>query len=132
MFTKPNTIRGALALIAAAALAGLAAPAALADPPQGHRATAPPDLVERLVSSERSAGVGNLRNFEEASVRPDDRGGARRPVASAVLAQPPVTVSQDGFRWGDAMIGAAVAAGVLLMAGALMLMVRQRRRIALS
>ena len=50
---------------------GLAAPTALADPPQGHR------IPERLVSSERSAGLGNLRNFETASVRPDDRGGAR-------------------------------------------------------
>ena len=54
------------------------------------------------------------------------------PVASAVPAQPPVTVSRDEFQWGDAMIGAAAAAGVLLMAGALMVMVRQRRRIALS
>ena len=66
MCSKSNTIRGAVALTAAAALVGLAAPTALADPPQGHR------IPERLVSSERSASVGNLRSLEEASVRPDD------------------------------------------------------------
>ena len=126
MSSKTNTVRRASALIAAAALVGLAAPAALADPPQSHRASA------RLVTSERSTSLGQTRSVEATPVRPDDRGGARIPVASGEPAQPSVTVSPDGFQWGDAMIGAAVAAGALLLAGALASMVRQWRRIALS
>ena len=105
---------------------GLAAPTALADPPQGHR------IPERLVSSERSAGVGNLRSLEDGVGSPGRPRWRAHAGCERGAAQPPVTVSHDEFRWGDAMIGAAVAAGVLLMAGALMVMVRQRRRIALS
>ena len=143
MTIRTKTFRRVLPLIAVAAFGGLAAPAALADPPQGHPATAPPDLVERYVISERAASVGQgaaipdlveravARGFDPRPVRPDDRAGAR-PVAISEPTSPVVALPGDGFEWGDATLGAAFTIAALLLAGALAVTIRQRRRIALS
>jgi hypothetical protein len=81
-----------------------------------------PDVVARLVATRVDGAPG----------RPDDRAGARGP--GIVFPKAPlgtVTVSADAFEWADATIGAAATLSVILLAGALALTVRQRRRISL-
>jgi hypothetical protein len=43
-----------------------------------------------------------------------------------------VPASDDGFQWRDAAVPSAFTIGVLLLAGALAVTIRHRRRIALS
>jgi hypothetical protein len=131
--TVAKTLRRASSLIAAVALAGLAAPSALADPPALRQSTAPPDLVERYVTSERAADVGIpdvvdravARGLGATPVRPDDRSGSRRPIATVERSL--IAVPSEGFDWGDATIGAGAMFAALLLAGALAMSIRRHR-----
>lgn len=133
-------MRKTMCLVSAVAVALVAASGAQADRPDdrggplGVGAVAPglgatsataPDLIERAVARGSDASAG------PSSVRPDDRGGAR-PIPISTSTPLIAAVPVDGFRWGDAAIGAAFASAVLLLAGALALTIRQRRRFALS
>jgi hypothetical protein len=62
-------------------------------------------------------------------VRPDDRAGHRGiSVASAPIAAPVVVhVRRLGFDWGDACVGAAAGAGVVLLLLGASLLVRHAR-----
>jgi hypothetical protein len=66
------------------------------------------------------------------AIRPDDRGDARGPGG---LAAPPLGVpaaSGHPFQWDDAAAGAVAMLGALLLGAAIALMIRGRRRVALS
>jgi hypothetical protein len=129
-----NITRKAVTILATATAAALAAPAALADPPQGHRAElAQPDLVERYVASgrgqadviERYVAIRRPIGFPDG--RPD--GYQPQPRTSA----PATTISvDDGFSWADAGIGALAGFALTLVATGGMLATRTRRRIAHS
>jgi len=125
MCTKTNMIRRASALIAAAAFAGLAAPAALADPPQGHRA---PD---RVVQGERARALGGGTSNIARFVGRDQPDGYQPGLRTA---SPSGSVSTGGesFAWSDAGIGALAGAAFVLLAGGALLTLRTRARVAHS
>ena len=100
---------------------------------------APPDAFERAVLRSAAANPvpdvferAVLRESRVAAVRPDDRAGARGP-GSVPTALPTVeTTSDDGFRWDDAFLGAAVMSGIVLLgAAATTLTIRHRGGVAL-
>jgi hypothetical protein len=142
--------RQGLAILASAAVAALAAPAALADPPQGHRAQlAQPDLIERYVASGRGqadlverwvdgrAGQPDLIERYVAIRRPvgfpDGRPDGYQPqLGTMSSASPVVSRSEDGFGWSDAGIGALAGFGLTLAAAGMLLAARGRRRLAHS
>jgi hypothetical protein len=138
--------RKGLTVLATAAVAGLSAPAALADPPQGHRAQlAQPDLVERYVASGRGQADVIERWVDGRAGQPDliERYVAiRRPVgfpdgyqpqrSTSPSASPTATSVDDGFGWGDAGIGALAGFALTLAAAGMLLAVRGRGRIAHS
>ena len=108
MTTRTNIIRRAFALISTAAVAGLAAPAALADPPQGHRAQA---QAEYSVQGERAKTLGGGTSHSTA---------IRSGAAS----------TSDGFAWDDAGIGAVVGLAFALLAAGALVSLRSRGRAA--
>ena len=109
MTTRTNIIRRAFALISTAAVAGLAAPAALADPPQGHRAQA---QAEYSVQGERAKTLGGETSH---SARFVPSGGAS---------------TSNGFAWDDAGIGAVVGFAFALLAAGALVALRTRGRVA--
>jgi hypothetical protein len=142
--------RQGLVILASAAVAALAAPAALADPPQGHGVQlAQPDLIERYVASGRGqadlverwvdgrAGQPDLIERYVAIRRvvgfPDGRPDGYQPqLGTMSSASPVVSRSEDGFGWGDAGIAALVAFALALVAGGTLLAGRGRGRVAHS
>jgi hypothetical protein len=150
MTIRTHITRNALALVACAATAALAAPAALADPPQGHRVQlAQPDLVERYVASGRGqadlverwvdgrAGQPDLLERYIAIRRPvgfpDGRPDGYQPQRSTSLSASPAATSADGgFGWTDVGIGALAGFALMLVAGGTLLAARGRGRIAHS
>jgi hypothetical protein len=126
-----NTIRKALPLFAAAALAGLAAPAALADPPQGHRATPSLDVTERQVMGERAATLGKGTNRTARFVGRDQPDGYQPGVRTASRSGGS-SPSGGSFAWSDAGIGALAGVAFALLAGGALLSLRTRARVAHS
>ena len=141
-------IRKAFPLVVAAAVTGFAAPAALADPPQGHRATAPPDVTERLVMSgraatappdvieryvmgERAATLGDGTNRTARFVGRDQPDGYQ-PGLRTASPSGAASTSGDSFAWSDAGIGAVAGVAFALLAGGALLSVRTRGRLAHS
>jgi hypothetical protein len=142
--------RKGLAVLATGAAAALSAPAALADPPQGHRAQlAQPDLVERYVASGRGQADVIERWVDGRAGQPDliERYVAiRRPVGfpdgrpdgyqpgpeTTRTASPAATSVDDAFSWGDAGIGALAGFALTLVAGGTLLAARGRGRMAHS
>jgi hypothetical protein len=136
--------RTGLAIFAAAAVAALSAPAALADPPQGHRAEfAQPDLVERYVASGRGQADLVERWVDGRAGRPDlieryvtsrrlvGRPDGYQPQLRTAASQA-VTSVDDGFGWSDAGIGALAGFALTLIAGGTLLAARGRGRMAHS
>lgn len=110
MHLQGTLTRRLAALLGAAALAASAmAPTAFAD------ATRPDDRAERPSPTAATTVV-----------RPDDRPGPRGP-GIIDPAPPLVLVRSGGFDWGDAGIGAGMTAGLVSLAAACFLSVRQRR-----
>jgi hypothetical protein len=134
----PIHSRFARSLVCALAAAAFAAPAAVADLPQGHRAPPPdlvdrylandrahagqplptPDLIERWVASRAGIAAGN-----SAAYRP-------RPQRGETNAVSPSHTSSDGFSWGDAGIGAAFGFAFSAIAAGTLLATRRRQRTA--
>jgi hypothetical protein len=79
-----------------------------------------PDALDRAVLRETGA-----------SVRPDDRGEARGPGIAPSGVTAGASASDDGFAWGDAFFGAAVALFIVLLGGATALTIRHRGRVIL-
>lgn len=131
MTIRANIIRKGLPLVAAAAVTGLAAPAALADPPQGHRATASADVVERLVTGERAATLGGGTNHTARFVGRDQPDGYQPGLRTASRSAGAST-SGESFEWSDAGIGAVAGVGFALLAGGALLSLRTRGRVAHS
>jgi hypothetical protein len=81
-------------------------------------------------------GVGSIESPSPvAHQRPDDRAGLHGPgmvVTAGSTQAPSVTVTNDGFRWGDAAFGAAAALGIVLLGTLAVVFVRQRSRMMLS
>lgn len=120
--------RRALTILATAAVAAVSAPAALADPPQGHRAqTAGPDLIERYVASGRGQADVVERWVDGRAGHPDLLGPQMQASAT-----PPTTSVDEGFGWNDAGIGALAGFALSLAAGGALLAVRGRSRMAHS
>jgi hypothetical protein len=139
--------RKVVAFLATAAAAALSAPAALADPPQGHKALAQPDLVERYVASGRGQadvierwvdGRAGHPDLIERYVEirrpvgfPDGRPDGYQPQTRTAAAATTASV-EGGFSWSDAGIGALAGFALTLLAAGGMLATRTRRRIAHS
>jgi hypothetical protein len=117
-----------VAIVCGAAVAAVAAPAALADPPQGHRgpsANAPlriPDALDRY----RQNRLPGIRDDRPDGYQSDARG-------AEIAAVPASKTTADGFGWGEAGIGAAFGFALSLAAiGTLVLATRGRNRMAHS
>jgi hypothetical protein len=130
--------RFARSLVCALAAAAFAAPAAIADPPQGHRA-APPDVVDRYLANDRAhAGqpipmpdVFERYVASRAGINNRTRDGYQpRPQRAETNAVAASQTSADGFSWGDAGIGAAFGIALSLIAGGTLLANRRRQRVA--
>ena len=85
-------------------------------------------------------GVGGIAASvaQRHAVIPNDRGGRlgigaiETPAAAATpTASVPAAASGEGFRWGDAAVGAATALGVVLLGLVGFLAARQRTRMVL-
>jgi hypothetical protein len=139
--------RRSLTILAAAAVAVLSAPAALADPPQGHRAqSAQPDLIERYVASGRGQADLIERWVDGRAGQPDliERyvairqrvgfpGGPDGYQPQLRTAPSLATTSIDEeFSWSDAGIGALAGFALTLVAGGTLLAAGGRGRIARS
>ena len=85
-------------------------------------ATVPvPDVFERTVARELAIS---------AVVRPDDRGGARGPGhLTPATVERTAASADDGFAWGDALLGVLATFGAVGLAGAAVLSVRSRRAV---
>ena len=95
-----------------------------------------PDIVERAVRQHAGATVPDVveRAVARATspvVRPDDRGGARLTgLAESTPLPTDATSQEDGIAWADAAFGAAAAALVVLLVGALATVtILHRRRV---
>jgi hypothetical protein len=101
-----------------------AAPAKHADDRAGIRGTGIssqvvyPDLIERYVAA---------REAQEAALRPDNRGGSRGEFRPTVILGGSPARGVD-FQWGDAGIGAAALAGLVLTGVGGLLLVRRHAR----
>ena len=131
-------MRKTLCLVSTLAVALLAASGARADRPDdragplGAGGAVATDLGAAPVRPDDRAGPrGAVASSGPSSIRPDDRGGVR-PVPISTSTPLVAAVPADGFHWSDAAIGAGFAFAVVLLAGALALTIRQRRRLALS
>lgn len=125
MTSTTHIIRKAFALTGAVAVTALAAPVALADPPQGHRATSP---SERLVVSERAATAGT---DQAARFIGRDQPDGYQPGLRTTSPTGGASVS-DRFAWGDAGIGAVAGLTFALLAGGALISLRTRGRVAHS
>jgi hypothetical protein len=116
--------RLAVTVVCVLAVAAFASPAALADPPQGHRAP-PTDVVDRYLANERAHAAKPIRTPDLVERYVESRAGIadrtpdgyqpqlRRGETQALsLAQ----TTPDGFNWGDAGIGAAFGFALGLIA----------------
>jgi hypothetical protein len=130
--------RFARSVVCALAAAAFFAPAALADPPQGHRAPTS-DVVDRYLANDRahaSRPVGTpdvLERYVESragivGLTPD--GYQPRSQRGETQAASVSQASADGFGWNDAGIGAAVGFAFSLIAGGTLLAARRRQRAA--
>jgi len=131
-------------------VAAVAAPTALAESPLAAKTEAAgftaitQYLVQHASQSDNSAlaakteATGFLAlqpkpvDVAELAARTEAKG--YRAIASyqAQLAPSPVTVPSrsSGFDWGDALIGAGITIGVLLLGAVAAIMVRRRQRLA--
>jgi hypothetical protein len=141
----------ALTFVAAAVAAGSAQAAATSTPGQQHEqtehmlgvpvpasATKPgPSIGQLHEQTEHMLGVpvpasatkpgpsiGQLHEQTERAL------GVPAPGVGVVVTSVPSTGSATGFSWTDALIGAAMAAGIFLLGGAGALTLRRRRRLA--
>jgi hypothetical protein len=107
-----------LAVVASAAASALVLAAGAA---AGDSVSRPDDRANH--------GTGAVAATQSSdSIRPDDRADRRLPN-TRVVSQPPTS---SGFDWPDAGIGAAAVLGlVFLIAGAMLVGLRQRRTTAL-
>jgi hypothetical protein len=125
MERRTDRRRPAKALAVALTAAAMGAPAALADPPQGHRAPAGPPTVRIVPDAlDRGPAVTSPRKFERA----DGYQPQLRVATPAVLPSP----GSDGFAWGDAGIGALLGFAAALFMGGSMVLLRGRGRVAHS
>jgi hypothetical protein len=126
-------------LVCALAAAAFAAPAAVADPPQGHRAP-PSNVVDRYLANDRTHVGQPTRTADAIEPHVASRAGitARTPdgyqpsrhgqTRAAAASQS----SSDGFSWGDAGIGAAFGFAFSVIATGTLLATRGRQRMAHS
>lgn len=127
-------------LVCALAAAAFTAPAALADPPQGHRAP-PSDVVDRYLANDRAHSIKPIRTPDVIERYVESRAGIvdrtpdgylprvqRGEIQAAALPE----ASTDGFGWGDAGIGAAFGFALSSLVAATLLATRRRQRIAHS
>ena len=125
MSTRTNTIRRASALIAAAAVAGLAAPTALADPAQGHRGPDP------TVQGERAKTLGG-GTYDTTRFVGRDQPDGYQPGLRTASPSGSASTGGESFEWSDAAIGALAGAAFVLLAGGALLSLRTRARMAHS
>jgi hypothetical protein len=124
-------------LVCALAAAAFAAPAAVADPPQGHRAP-PSNVVDRYLANDRTHAGQPTRTADAIEPHVARRAGitARTPdgyqpsrhveTGAAAASQSP----SAGFSWGDAGIGAVFGFAFSLIAAGTLLATRGRQRMA--
>jgi hypothetical protein len=129
MFRFAHTIRFAKTVAVAAILTAALAPAAQAadksdavDRALLDAGLVSPDTVDRYLAN--NGGVKQPVDFRSADTR--DAAAGRYPAASPILVSVP-----GGFDWRDATYGAGMTAAALLLAGAIAVAVRQRRRVVL-
>jgi hypothetical protein len=103
--------------------AGIRGPSGPAADPVANISVRPDDRAGIRASGVPTADAAANR------IRPDDRGGFRGTgVVSAPIAAPVVVhVTHSGFDWGDAGVGAAAAAGLVLLLFGASLLVRHAR-----
>jgi hypothetical protein len=129
-------------LAAAVAVLALAAPTAPARPAEQY--VDPPSSCEAQWSRQydrqahhqceqqvlASRGTGAPAGTTEATTFPGLAAQARAATASLDTPRPaPVSVSERGFEWASAAIGAAVAAGLIALIALAAPAVRTRRRV---
>ena len=130
---KVRTYQSLQAIVLALALGALFAPSALADPPSGHQAGSSAPV------SENTIGLTGERSFSTSlrGLDPWMNNALRRsqPVATATgehtaLQAPAASATLGSFHWGDAAIGASLAAllGLLSVGGT----IARRRRASLA
>jgi hypothetical protein len=128
-----HTTKTSLTLLTCVVASLLAAPTALADPPQGHRATAvQPDVVERYVASHPAAQRDLVERWVDGRAGQPDL--VERYVASRSFDSPSAatTRGEDGFAWSDAGIGALAGLALALLGVGTLLVASGRIRIAHS
>jgi hypothetical protein len=115
----------ALTFVAAAVAAGSAQAAATPTPGQQHEQTEHMLGVPVPASATKPGpSIGQLHEQTERAL------GVPAPGVGVVVTSVPSTGSATGFSWTDALIGAAMAAGIFLLGGAGALTLRRRRRLA--
>ncbi len=136
------------AVVLALALGALLAPSALADPPSGHQAGSSAPVSENTIGlrNERSisASPGGLDPWAYNALR-QHQAGSSAPVSENTIGlrdktsfstertavqAPAAPTTLGGFHWGDAAIGASLAAllGLLSVGGT----IARRRRTSLA
>jgi hypothetical protein len=130
------------AFAAAALLAGAAQAAERPDDRGGligvggaQVVAATPDVFERAVL--RSAAADPVPDLFERAVlretgttaRPDDRAGMRGPGIVSTASSSIAASVDGGFRWDDALFGAAAMLGVVLLGAAATVTIRHRGRV---
>ena len=137
-------VRFAVGIAVAAVLAGGAQAAERPDDRGGmigvgaaQVVESPPDAFERAVLRGTAANPlpdvfdrAVLRESRSA-LRPDDRAGARGPGIFPTALPSVAASSGDGFRWDDALFGAAAMLGVVLLGAAATLTLRRRGGVVL-
>jgi hypothetical protein len=134
---KQHIVRGLAAAVAALAFA---APAAQADDwyagletavvrPDDRADRVSPGAVETAVvrPDDRGVRVSPVSPGEPALL-PDDREGVRGPGSAPQATPARIVVSPPGFVWIDAGIGAAMAFGLILLGGGMLLVARRHRK----
>jgi hypothetical protein len=126
--SSPTRRRLARTLAATVAAAALAAPAALADPPNYSRHV-PTSHAAQVRVPEIVAGIAAQPEGRLAP-RPEVIGGVSSPGGLVFAAAPTIHVASRSFDWADAGFGAGIALAAVALAAGCALALRKRVTLA--
>jgi len=121
---------GAFVVLIAALLVPAALGAVRPDDREGVRGVGAAVVAQGVRPDDRGGLRGAGAAVVAQPVRPDDRGGLRGPGAATPAPTPavaPTVESPSGYDWGQIVLVIAIVAGVVLVATALTLTLRQHR-----